>query len=236
MPQWFRLDRSRGLVYLALGLSGCRHTPRLLAPEGMRLASSQEVGAWVATTSPRQSVLLRFTWLYQDEQASKGGRGSARIASPDSLRFDFAGSLGIGKGSAMVVGDSAVWVVPDRSVDELVPGIALLWSVLGVARGPGPEARLSGLEELGKVAWQYADGPDTVTYLRVAGHPAMFHAEVRRAGKVVGRTDMTVGADGSPLKARLTVPTVPSKLEISFYATVPTAAFPPETWTRPPEP
>jgi hypothetical protein len=202
----------------------------------MRTASPEEVRAWVALTSPKQSALHRFTWLYQDERASKGGRGSARIASPDSLRFDFAGSLGIGKGSAMVVGDSALWVVPDRSVDELVPGIALLWSVLGVARGPSPGYQLNGLEQSGRTAWQYADGPDTVNYLRLAGQPAMFYAEVRRAGKVVGRTEMTVRADGSPIRARLTAPTVPSKLEITFYATVPTPAFPPETWTRPLEP
>ena len=236
MPQWFRLDHASRLAYLALGISGCHGNSPSLAPQGMRTASPEEVSAWVAATQPKQSTLHRFTWLYQDEQASKGGRGSARIASPDSLRFDFAGSLGIGKGSAMVVGDSAVWVVPDRSVDELVPGIALLWSVLGVARGPSPGSRLNGLDRSGKAAWQYVNGPDTTNYLRVAAQPAMFYAEVRHAGKIVGRTELTLRADGSPAKARLTVPTVPSKLEITFYATVDRPAFPPETWTRPPEP
>jgi hypothetical protein len=202
----------------------------------MQTVGADQVEAWVGMTTPKHGALQRFTWLYQDEQASKGGRGSARIAAPDSLRFDFAGSLGIGKGSAMVIGDSAVWVVPDRSVDELVPGIVLLWSVLGVARGPNSGARLTGMELSGRIAWRYADEADTVSYLRVAGDPVRFYAEVRRAGKTIGRTEMTARADGVPIKALLTAPTVPSKLEITFYASVPSPAFPPETWARPPEP
>jgi hypothetical protein len=44
---------------------------------------------------------------------------------------------------------------------------------------------------------------------------------------------MTISPDGTPIKARLTVPSVPAKLEITFYATVPTPVFPPETWARP---
>jgi hypothetical protein len=74
---------------------------------------------------------------------------------------------------------------------------------------------------------------DTVEYLRQAGDPTTFSAEVRRAGKVIGRTRITIRPDGTPLKARLTVPSVPAKLEITFYATVPTPVFPPETWARP---
>jgi hypothetical protein len=236
MPQWFRLDQAGGPAYLALGLLACQGSAPVLVPAGMQAASPEQIAGWVASTTPSQGALHRFTWLYQDEQASKGGRGSARIAPPDSLRFDFAGSLGIGKGSAVVVGDSAQWVVPERSVDELVPGIALLWSVLGVARPPAAEARLAGLEQAGRTAWQYVDGVDTVNYLRIEGDPIILHAEVRRAGKIIGRTEMTRRTDGTLIKARLTAPTVPSKLEITFYATVPTPAFPPEIWSRPAEP
>lgn len=236
MLQWVRLDPPAGAIYLALVLAGCHSGPPPLVPAGLQAVDRAAVGRWVAETAPRQSALHRFTWLYQDEQASKGGRGSARIARGDSLRFDFAGSLGIGRGSAMVVGDSAVWVVPERSVEELVPGIVLLWALLGVAQGPEEADRLAGLEQHNRVAWRYARGADTVSYLRVAGDPVTFSAEVRRAGEVIGRSQMTARADGSPMKARLTVPTVPSKLEITFYATVPTPAFPPDTWARPAEP
>src|SRR5690606_319939 len=138
--------------------------------------------------------------------------------------------------TAAVVGDSAIWVVPERSVEELVPGIALLWAVLGVAERPPEGARLLGLESEGKAAWQYVTAGDTVTYVRSGSDPVTLAAEVRRGGKVVGRTSMTMKGDGTPIKARLSVPSVPSKLEITFYATVPTAAFPPEIWARPVEP
>jgi hypothetical protein len=204
-----------------------------LLPSGIQTAEPSKVTGWVNSTVPRQSALHRFTWLYQDEQASKGGRGSARIAVPDTLRFDFAGSLGIGKGSALVIGDSARWVVPERSVEDLVPSFPLLWALLGVAMEPKPESRLAGLEENDRAAWRYSQGADTVEYLRQAGDPITFSAEVRHAGKVTGRTRMTMRPDGTPIKAQLTVPGVPAKLEITFYATVPTPVFPPATWARP---
>jgi len=124
-------------------------------------------------------------------------------------------------------------VVPERSVEDLVPSFPLLWALLGVAMPPHADDRLAGSEREGRVAWRYADGADTVEYLRQAGDPVTFSAEVRRAGKVVGRTQVTMGPDGAPAKARLTVPSVPAKLEITFYATVATPAFPPETWARP---
>jgi hypothetical protein len=235
MPQWFRLDRPVGVVYLGLCAAACHPgMPPLVAPELPR-ADRTKVAGWVGTTTPQQGWLDRFTWLYQDEKAAKGGRGSARIAAPDTLRFDFAGSLGIGRGAALVVGDTARWVVPERSVEDLVPSFPLLWAMLGVAMAPSPDAQVSGIDEHGRAGWRYADGVDTVEYLRVAGDPARFSAEVRHAGTVTGRTEVTVRADGAPIKAKLTVPSVPAKLEITFYATVPTPTFPPATWI-PPEP
>lgn len=234
MPQRFRLDHPGRGVYLALVLASCTGAPAPVAPKGLVPVEVEAVNGWVDRTTPRLAVMHRFTWLYQDEQASKGGRGSVRIVPPDSLRFDFAGSLGIGKGSAAVVGDSAIWVVPDRSVDELVPGISLLWAVLGVAQPPVAGATLRGLVERGTTAWQYVVGADTTTYVQ-SGNGSLV-AEVRQGGKVVGRASVTLTADGHPVKARLTVPSVPSKLEITFYATVPATQFPPEIWARPVEP
>ena len=235
MPQWFRLDRHAALVYLVSGLAGCQPNAQALLPARLETAEASTVAKWVGATTPTTGVLHRFTWLYQDEQSSKGGRGSARIAAPDSLRFDIAGSLGIGKGSAMVVGDSAQWVVPETAVKDLIPNYELLWALFGVARRPSDSARLAGLAEGEKAAWQYAAGSDTIEYLRVSSSPVTFASEVRHAGKVIGRSKVTLHPDGSPAKASLTVPSGPAKLEITFYATVPTPHFPPDTW-RPPEP
>lgn len=235
MLQRFRLDRRMGVVYLGLGLAGCHSSPPVLVPAGVHSVEPTQAAQWVARTRPAEGVLHRFGWLYQDEQAAKGGRGSARIARPDTLRFDFAGSLGIGKGSAMVVGDTAQWVVPERSVEDLVPSFPLLWALVGVAMPPREGDRIAGLEQGERTAWRYANGADTVEYLRVTGNPVSLSSEVRHGGKVVGRTRMTMRPDGTPVKAELLVPSVPAKLEITYSATVPTPAFPPETWA-PPQP
>ena len=235
MPQWFRLDPPAALAYLALGVAGCHPRAPALLPVGLKSVAAPAVAQWVDATMPTAGALHRFTWLYQDEQSSKGGRGSARIAAPDSLRFDIAGSLGIGKGSAMVIGDSAQWVVPEGAVQDLIPNYELLWALFGVARRPAGGAELAGLVEGQKTAWRYAAGPDTIEYLRVSSSPVTLAAEVRHAGKVIGRSLATLHADGTPAKARLTVPSGPAKLEITFYATVPTPRVPPDTW-RPPEP
>lgn len=236
MPQRFLVDPRVGLAYLGLGLAGCHTAPPALVPEPVPAATQADVAGWVAATAPQENALLRFTWLYQDEESSKGGRGSARIARPDSLRFDIAGSLGIGKGSAMIVGDSAVWVVPADAVKNLVPEYPLLWALFGVALGPVPGDALAGVSQGGRTAWRYVSGADTVEYQRLAGDAVIVRAEVRRAGKVVGRSEMTARADGTPVQAKLTVPRAPAKLEIKFYARVPTPVFPPEVWARPAEP
>jgi hypothetical protein len=238
MRQRVRLDPSLGAAYLALTLAGCAGHAASLLPTTIQTVSREQVDRWVSATEPSVRALHRFTWLYQDEQSSKGGRGSARIAPPDSLRFDIAGSLGIGKGSAMVVGDTAVWVVPERAVRDLVPNYPLLWALFGVARRPGPDDRLAGIADGQEAAWRYADGVDTVEYRRQddGGRRVRFVAEVRKAGKVIGRATTTLGPDGKPTEARLIVPDGPAKLEIKFYATLSPPAFPPETWAPPEQP
>lgn len=233
MLQRFRLDPRVGLAYLGLGLIGCTSAQPALLPAGLATVEAAQVAEWVGATEPAGSARHRFRWLYEDEKSSKGGRGSAHVARPDTLRFDFAGSLGLGKGSALVVGDSDQWVVPERSVEELVPSLPLLWALFGVARPPADDARLLGLVQGGRTAWRYAAGADTVDYLRVTGETVVLHAEIRRGGKVVGRTRMSAKPDGTPIDARLSMPSVPAKLEITFYETVPSPGYPPDTWRAP---
>ena len=81
MLQWVRLDRRVGLVYLGLGLAGCRSAPPNLVPQQAGSVGPEQVSGWVAATTPTRGALHRFKWLYVDDQASKGGRGSARIAT-----------------------------------------------------------------------------------------------------------------------------------------------------------
>ena len=230
MRQRFLVDRWGLVAYLALTLAACRGAPGSVVPMNAAPVSREQVSQWVATTVPPEDRLHRFKWLFQDERSSAGGRGSARIAPPDSMRFDVAGPFGSGAASAAVVGSEPLWAEPPDAVKKLVPNYPLMWAMFGVARLPEPGDSLRGVSDGRVVAWQYAGPTDTVNYVRAAGKTGKLTAEVRHAGKVVGRAETTLDANGTPLKARLVVPSVPAKLDLTFLSTA-RASFGPEIWT-----
>jgi hypothetical protein len=234
--QRFRIDRPGALPYLAVivaTLVGCRSAPGPLVPVAAAPASPEQVAEWVRPTVPAEPRLLRFKWLFRDERSSAGGRGSARIAPPDSLRFDVAGPFGSGATSAAVVGDSALWTEPPDAIKKLVPNYPLLWALIGVARMPAPGTELRGLEQGGTTAWQYIRGADTLEYSRSGTDPIRFRAEARQAGKVIGRAETELGPDGMPRTSRLTVPSVPARLDLTFTSTTKADRFAPSTWLPP---
>lgn len=233
--QQFRLDRLSAFSYLALVVVtiGCHPAPGPVVPVAAAPASVEQVAAWVRSTAPTERRLLRFKWLFRDERSSAGGRGSARIAPPDSLRFDVAGPFGSNPSAAAVVGDSALWAEPEDAVKKLVPNYPLLWAMLGAARLPEADAELHGLAQGNTVAWQYARGGDTVEYSRTSGSPVHFRAEVRQGGKVVGQVEAELEADGMPHTARLTVPSVPARLDLTFTSTAKAEPFAASTWLPP---
>lgn len=235
--QRVRLDRGITALYLGAGLAACApNPPPVLVPEAAIPVAREEVLAWVAMTTPAGQHRHRFKWLFREERSSAGGSGSARIAGPDSLRFDIAGPFGSKRSAAMVVGDSAHWVDPPDAVKKLVPSYPLLWAMLGVARPPDSAAALRGVVSGGTTAWQYVLGPDTVDYALTAGRsgePSTLSTEVREAGKVVGRAVTMLTAGGVPASARLAVPSVPARLDITFTSNTATDAFAPDIWTRP---
>jgi|SRR5690349_14253318 hypothetical protein len=232
MPQRFFVDH-RGLVaYVVLALTACRGTPGAVVPSAAAPVSREQVSQWVRATVPTEHRLHKFKWLFQDERSSAGGRGSARIAPPDSLRFDAAGPFGSGAGAAAVIGDTPLWAEPPDAVKKLVPNYPLMWAMFGVARLPEPGDSLRGLAEGSTVAWRYAGATDTVDYVRTTGKGSKLVAEVRHAGSVVGRAETTLDPNGAPLTARLVVPSAPAKLNLTFLSTA-RADFAPETWTAP---
>jgi hypothetical protein len=230
MRQRLFVDRGALVAYLALTLAACRGAPGAVVPAGSAPVSREQVDQWVAATVPADHRLHRFKWLFQDERSSAGGRGSARIAPPDSLRFDVAGPFGSGAASAAVVGSEPLWAQPPDAVKKLVPNYPLMWAMFGVARLPETGDSLRGLSDGRVVAWQYAGATDTVSYVRTTGKSGKLTTEVRHAGKVVGRAETTLDADGVPLKARLVVPSVPAKLDLTFLSTA-RATFAPDIWT-----
>jgi hypothetical protein len=229
MGQQFRFDPTVLLLYLGLLSTGCHNAPGPLLPLAVQPVSGAEVAAWVGATIPSENRLHRFKWLFRDERASAGGRGSARIAPPDSLRFDVAGPFGSGAASAVVVGDQARWTAPPDAIAKLVPNYPLMWAMFGVASMPPPGAQLRGLSHGAVTSWQYAGARDTVEYVRTDGSPGSFVAEVRQGGSVIGRAETTIGPDGLPLKSRLIVPSAPARLDLTFLSTT-TAPFAPDTW------
>ena len=230
MRQRLFVDRGGGWAYLLLTLAACRGTPGVLVPVGAAPVSRTQVAEWVAQTQPPDHRLHRFKWLFQDERSSAGGRGSARVAPPDSLRFDVAGPFGSGAASAAVIGDRPLWAEPPDAVKKLVPNYPLMWALLGVARLPEAGDSLVGVSDGTITAWRYAGAADTVEYVRTAGKPGKLVTEVRHAGKVVGRAETTLDGSGAPISARLLVPTVPAKLDLTFLSTA-RADFAPDIWT-----
>src|SRR5512134_1738438 len=230
MWQRFSLDR-RGLVpYLAAVVAGCAPRMEPLLPVDAAPVDRAAVMAWSAPTTPARPAVHRFKWLYRDGRQSAGGRGSARVAPPDSVRVDARGPLGQGRSSGVVVGDSVLWAEPEDNLIEAAPNVALMWALFGVARAPRSGTTLLGLERADLTAWRIVEGPDTLEYVREPGRGRL-RAELRRAGQVVGRTEATLDGDGRLKSARLTVPSVPARLDLTFLSSeTPSEPFAPDVW------
>ena len=229
MGQCFGVDRPILLAYLGLAGVGCRSVPGAVLPAAAEPVSEGQVAEWVSATVPSDHLLHRFKWLFKDERASAGGRGSARVAPADSLRFDVAGPFGSGAASAVVIGDRALWTEPPDAIAKMVPNYPLMWAMFGVARMPPEGAKLRGLTKGPTTAWQYAGSSDTIEYARTVGNPVRLVAVVRHNGELVGRAETQLGPDGTPLKARLTVPSAPAQLDLTFLSTK-RASFAPDIW------
>jgi len=234
MWQWVGVDRLRRFPYLALGLAACASgPPPSLAPTGVGPIERDRVLAFVDSTTPHGHRLSRFKWSFKDQRSSTGGRGSARVAGPDSMRIDIAGPLGVGRASAFVLADSEIWVDPEKSVKDMVPNYPLLWAMFAVALAPSDSDALRGVADTQHVFLEYANGADTVEYLwQPHASPARFYAVARHAGKLVGRVETRFDANGHLASSRLVVPRRPAQLDLNFYLNTEQGDFPPDTWRR----
>jgi hypothetical protein len=232
MPQHFRLDHLGPLSYLLL-VAACAAPRPISTPEALARITRLEAAQWVAVTAPDGHRVRRFRWLFNDGQASVGGQGSARTAGPDSMRFDIAGPWGIGGAAAMVVGDQARWVQPPEIIARLIPSYPLMWAMFGVIRPPPPGAAVRGERGEGSLLLEWASGVDTVRYSRRTASPGTLRAEWQRSGVTMGTVETRLDADGAPVSSRLTVPSVPARLDLTIVADSSAPAFPPAVWTPP---
>lgn len=237
--QQLRVDHLRNLLYLGMvSLGGACAGGRLgpILPVGMVPAEAGEATAWSLATRPESNRLVRFRFQFRDDVGAAGGRGSIRITPGDSLRFDVIGALGVGRGAAFVVGDTALWAQPEEDIAKLVPNYPLLWAMLGIAREPSSGAAVRRFEDPGALAWQYTLGGDTVEYVRTGAPGGKLIADVRQGGRRLGRVETVFGPDGIPVSSRLVVPSVPARLDLTFTSTATQATFEADIWSRPPPP
>jgi hypothetical protein len=129
----------------------------------------------------------------------------------------------------VVIGDRALWTEPPDVIAKMVPNYPLMWAMFGVARMPSEGAKLRGLRKGPTTAWQYAGSSDTIEYARTVGNPVRLVAVVRHEGELVGRAETELSPEGTPLKARLTVPSAPAQLDLTCLSTK-QASFAPDIW------
>lgn len=183
-------------------------------------------------------MLIRFRWRYQDERVKYAGRGSARIAPPDSLRFDFAGPFNLGSGAAVVIGDSVAWADPEKNFRSLVPAIPMLWAAFAMVRPPADSASVLGgqlmdsLAHRRRVIWRFAQVDDTLDYLVTdsAGHESLLETEWRQRGAVVARSRSQLDAMRRPASARVDFPEAPARFELTVSIVDTAAVIPPNVW------
>ena len=168
------------------------------------------------------------------------GRGSARIAPPDSMRFDYAGPLGLGSGAAVVIGDSVLWADPEKNFRSLVPAIPMLWAALGMIRPPAADANVLGavlVDSTGgggrrRVVWRFARATDTLDYVATdsAGRITVLEAEWRRRDKRVARSRSSLDTLQRPASARVDFPSGGARFELTVVAIDTAQVFAPALW------
>jgi hypothetical protein len=180
-------------------------------------ASQDSAAQWARTTLPRTPALIRFRWHYEDERVKYAGRGTVRIAPPDTLRFDYVGPLGLGSGAAVIIGDSVLWADPEKDFRSLVPAIPMLWAAFAMVRPPAGNATVFGarlvdsLRHTRRNVWRFAQPEDTLDYVVTPPDSAMrgvgmLEAEWRQRGKMVARSWSRLDTLAHPASARIDFP------------------------------
>lgn len=228
------LDPLRATSYIAAGawMIACGAHPASLVPEPLSAAAAESVAEWTMLHGPTRPTTWRFKWRYRDDQVAGGGRVTARVAPPDSVRVDWATTFNIKTGAAVVIGDSLVWADPKRDFPATpLPAVQLIWTALGVMRLPGAATAVYGAHDSTQTVWRYVTGSDTVDFrLRHGDGPLTLESEWRRDAQVKARGHTVLGPTGQPQNVRIDVPERPARFELTFVAMDTTAAFPPALW------
>lgn len=219
---------------LTLAVAGCVGTIRSIAPTNLAPMPPDSAAAWASPFQPTVPLLFELRWRFENREGTAAGRATARYAPPDTLRFDYRGPFGR-SGSALVVGDEAVWSAPEGDVDNLVPVAPVLWAALGIVRPPAGDSRVLGSETPERQAWRYATGDREVDYIRVMGARPRLLAELREGGRILGVVETALDSAGTarPVTSEMRFPAQRSKFSLTVRQVDSVAAYPPGTWDRP---
>ncbi len=230
-----RRNRAVWLAAVAVVLAGCTAgLPRPPIPVGFRPVPPDSAGRWADATRPPGKVQMRFHWSFDDGKGGGGGgNGIARMAPPDSLEFDFAGALGMGRGSAVVVGEQTIWAKPEDKVRDFVPNYPLMWAMLGVAAAPSTDAAVSHFADGRSEGWRYVEGVDTIDLVEVRQAPRALRVVVRHAGAAVGDAVVIFDSLGHPVRSRLDTYGRRTRLDMRFTRVTPVDSFPTGIWNAP---
>ncbi len=202
-----------------------------MVPVALAPANRDSAVAWARTTLPAGRSTIRFRWRYVDARVRYAGRGSARIAPPDSMRFDYAGPLGLGAGAAVVIGDGVMWADPAANFRSLVPAIPMLWASLGMVQPPGTDDAVFALAEPQRAIWRFAGSEgDTLDFVATLAADRVLEAEWRCGRKVVARSRTQLDSQARPISARIDFPEAPARFELTVVAVDTAVVFPPALW------
>jgi hypothetical protein len=221
------------MVALAGGSAGCVGGIHSIAPDNLAPVVADSVAGWAAAFRPTVRLKYDLRWRYENDRGKASGRAVARFAPPDTLRFDYRGPFGR-SGSALIVGQQAVWSEPEGDIDDLIPVAPVLWAALGIEMPLEDVDALLGGVTSAQDAWRYQRGDDALDYVHVRTPLPRLLAERRTGGRILGMVDLTLaGASSAPRVAVMRFPRGRSTFELTVGQVDTVETFPPETWRRP---
>lgn len=117
----------------ALSVAGGCRAPRIGALTGTPTVARLPVTA----LQPGHRRLV-FRWEYRDKIFGARGEGLARIASPDSARFDFFLENGEGGGFAILLGDT-LFTPGGDDARRYLPPVPMIWGALARVTVAAPD-------------------------------------------------------------------------------------------------
>ena len=229
------------LVVAGTLVAACQPHLGPIAPASLPALEANTVRSWIAAVAPRHAVRYDLVWHLENKLGNTAGRAVARIATPDSLRFDYRAPFGR-SGAAVVLGDSALWVRPAADINTILPAAPLLWLALAAPQVPPVDARIYGEEKGGRRVWRVSRADEAMDVVFEPGRPIMqdgaahpaahLLAQWRRADRLLGACEVTI-VDGRPVEAVLTFPETSARFRFSVEAADTLVNLDPAIWSPP---